>query len=62
MGEEEESFCDFVFSQIEMHKGPSSVLESVKEVLDEDSDAFILKLFQVIVYETERIFFLRQIQ
>jgi len=55
MGEEELSFCEFVSSQLKSHQNPQNVLENLREVLDEDADSFVLKLFQVVIYETERI-------
>jgi len=55
MGEEELSFCEFVFSQLKSHQNAQNVLENLQEVLDEDADSFVLKLFQVVIYETERL-------
>ncbi|WPT14267.1 RNA-binding protein 25 [Picochlorum sp. SENEW3] len=55
MGEEEPSFCEFVFEQLVSHKSPSEVIDSINEVLDEDTEAFVLKLFGVVIFETERI-------
>jgi len=54
MGEEEPSFCEFILSQINAHIKPSKMLESLREVLDEDAEAFVLKLYQVVIYEIER--------
>lgn len=55
MGEEEPSFCEFVFEQLISHKSPSEVIDNLNEVLDEDTEAFVLKLFGVVIFETERI-------
>ena len=54
MGEEEESFCDFIYQQIVSHKSPKEFVDSLQEVLDEDTEPFVIKLFGVIIFETER--------
>ena len=34
---------------------PDDMLEKLRDVLDEDADSFVMKLFQVLVYETEKL-------
>lgn len=55
MGEEEPSFSDFIFQELLSHKPPHEFIENLKDVLDEDTENFVIKLFGVIIYETERI-------
>ena len=31
------------------------MLENLRDVLDEDAEKFIMKLFQVLIYETEKL-------
>lgn len=54
MGEEEESFCDFIYQQIVSRKRPKEFVDNLQEVLDEDTEPFVIKLFGVIIFETER--------
>lgn len=55
MGEEESSFCDFIMSSIKAHEDAEQMYSKLKEVLDEDASSFVTKLFQVIIYETEKL-------
>lgn len=55
MGEDESSFCDFIFQELVSHRSPGDLIRNLTEVLDEDTENFVIKLFGVIIYETERI-------
>lgn len=55
MGEEEASFCEFIMTQVTGHVGAGDMLGALRDVLDEDADAFVTKLFQVLIYETEKL-------
>ena len=55
LGAPEPSFCDFIMSQLSSHTPPQQLLESLADVLDEDAPSFTQKLFQVVIYETERL-------
>lgn len=55
MGENESSFCDFIFQELMSHRSPHELIQNLSEVLDEDTENFVIKLFGVVIYETERI-------
>jgi RNA-binding protein 25 len=55
MGEEETSFCQFIMTSIESHDSAQELFGKLQDVLDEDAHSFVTKLFQVIIYETEKI-------
>jgi len=55
LGEEEPSFCEFIISQVTAHEDASQLCANLRDVLDEDADPFVMKLYQVIIYETERL-------
>jgi RNA-binding protein 25 len=47
MGQDEPSFCEFIMTQVRGHEPAGKLLESLREILDEDADSFVQKLFQV---------------
>ena len=55
LGAPEPSFCEFIMTQLAGHSPPQQLLESLADVLDEDAPSFTQKLFQVVIYETERL-------
>ena len=55
MGEEEPSFCEFIVDQLKGKSSAESLRDSLQAVLDEDADDFVRKLFQVMIYETEKL-------
>jgi len=55
MGGEEPSFCAFIVEQVRSKTSPEDMLKSLQSVLDEDTEDFVRKLYQVLIYETEKI-------
>ena len=55
MGEEEPSFCEFIMTQVDAREDATAMLDKLRDVLDDDADAFVMKLFQVLIYETEKL-------
>lgn len=55
MGEDELSFCEFIFQELISHRAPTELICNLTEVLDEDTESFVVKLFGVVIYETERM-------
>ncbi len=41
--------------QVNAHVAAGSMLESLKDVLDEDAPSFTTKLYQVLIYESEKL-------
>lgn len=55
LGEEEPSFCEFIMSQIKEHTPAAEMISALHDILDEDTDSFVMKLYQVLIYETEKL-------
>lgn len=53
IGEEEASLNDFICSKIEQKTKPEKLLEEVKVILDEEAELFVIKMWRLVVYETE---------
>lgn len=53
IGEEEPSLVDFVCSKIMAHSSPQGILDDVSMVLDEEAEVFIVKMWRLLIYETE---------
>jgi RNA-binding protein 25 len=60
MGGEEPSFCAFIVEQVRSQTSPGDMLKSLQSVLDEDTEDFVRKLYQVLIYETEKIIIKRK--
>jgi len=55
MGEEEPSFCEFIIQCVRRHESAGEMLEKLREVLDEDAENFVMNLFQVLIFESEKL-------
>ncbi|CAJ0577015.1 unnamed protein product, partial [Mesorhabditis spiculigera] len=53
IGEPDKTLVDFVYGKIESKVQPDVLLKDMKLILDHEAETFILKLWRVIVYETE---------
>uniref|UniRef100_A0A4W3JPC7 RNA binding motif protein 25b n=1 Tax=Callorhinchus milii TaxID=7868 RepID=A0A4W3JPC7_CALMI len=53
IGEEEATLVDFVCSKVLAHSSPQSILDDVAMVLDEEAEVFIVKMWRLLIYETE---------
>uniref|UniRef100_A0A8D3EA99 RNA binding motif protein 25b n=1 Tax=Scophthalmus maximus TaxID=52904 RepID=A0A8D3EA99_SCOMX len=53
IGEEEATLVDFVCSKVMAHSMPQSILDDVATVLDEEAEVFIVKMWRLLIYETE---------
>ncbi|XP_034435590.1 RNA-binding protein 25b isoform X1 [Hippoglossus hippoglossus] len=53
IGEEEATLVDFVCSKVMTHSMPQSILDDVAMVLDEEAEVFIVKMWRLLIYETE---------
>uniref|UniRef100_A0A671L2N0 RNA-binding protein 25-like n=1 Tax=Sinocyclocheilus anshuiensis TaxID=1608454 RepID=A0A671L2N0_9TELE len=53
IGEEEATLVDFVCSKVMAHSMPEGILDDVAMVLDEEAEVFIVKMWRLLIYETE---------
>uniref|UniRef100_G3PJW5 RNA binding motif protein 25b n=1 Tax=Gasterosteus aculeatus aculeatus TaxID=481459 RepID=G3PJW5_GASAC len=53
IGEEEATLVDFVCTKVMAHSLPQSILDDVATVLDEEAEVFIVKMWRLLIYETE---------
>ncbi|KAI0986134.1 hypothetical protein GJ496_005748 [Pomphorhynchus laevis] len=53
IGEEEPTLTDFICQKINRNVGPEEILEDVRMVLDDEAEVFVVKMWRLIVYETE---------
>uniref|UniRef100_A0AAZ3QJP4 RNA binding motif protein 25b n=1 Tax=Oncorhynchus tshawytscha TaxID=74940 RepID=A0AAZ3QJP4_ONCTS len=53
IGEEEATLVDFVCSKVMSHGTPQGILDDVAMVLDEEAEVFIVKMWRLLIYETE---------
>ena len=52
---EEPSFCQFIKEQLAAQVSADTMLEALRDVLDEDAESFVLKLWQILIYECLKI-------
>ena len=52
-GEEEPSLCGFICSKILAKSTPENILQDVAIVLEEEADVFVVKMWRLLIYETE---------
>lgn len=57
LGDEELSYCEYIMSMVKKHETADSVLQNVRDVLDEDAQDFVTKLYKVLIFESEKINF-----
>eukprot|EP00731_Ephydatia_muelleri_P028042 Em0019g915a len=53
IGEEEPTLVDFICNKLACHIAPQSILSDISMVLDEEAETFIMKLWRLMIYETE---------
>ncbi|XP_055015698.1 RNA-binding protein 25 [Boleophthalmus pectinirostris] len=53
IGEEEPTLVEFLCSKLKAHSSAESILEDVATVLDEEAEVFIIKMWRLLIYETE---------
>ncbi|KAK9824335.1 hypothetical protein WJX72_009526 [[Myrmecia] bisecta] len=54
LGEEEKTLVDFVMGKLSEHAAPAKVLEELAMVLDEEAETFVLKLYRMVIFETQK--------
>lgn len=53
IGEEEQTLVDFICSKVSNHAPAKSILADVEAVLDDEAEMFVVKMWRVIIFETE---------
>ena len=54
LGEEEQTLVDFVMEKLQEHAQAQQMLNELVEVLDDDAQGFVLKLYRTVIYETQK--------
>ena len=52
LGLEEASMVDYIMTLLTEHTSAEKVLEALQEVLDEETNPFVFKLFRMVIFET----------
>ena len=55
LGEEEEEFVEFIFEGVQNHKHPRDLAADLQDVLDDDTDAFVVELYGKVIAEIENL-------
>lgn len=55
LGMEEETMVQFIMDKLSSHAAPAALLDELAMVLDEEAEGFVVRLFRMIMYETEKI-------
>lgn len=53
IGEEEPSLCGFICSKVLAKSAPENILQDVAIVLEEEAEVFVVKMWRLLIYETE---------
>jgi len=53
IGEEEPSLCGFICSKVLAQSQPENILQDVAIVLEEEAEVFVVKMWRLLIYETE---------
>ncbi|XP_005106351.1 RNA-binding protein 25 isoform X2 [Aplysia californica] len=53
IGEEEQSLTDFICQKVVARSTPQSIQNDVAMILDEEAEVFVVKMWRLLVYETE---------
>lgn len=54
LGAEEPLMTDFIISKVTERCTPQALYEEIHEVLDVETEGFLLKLYRMIIYEVEK--------
>ncbi|KAI4369511.1 hypothetical protein MLD38_017945 [Melastoma candidum] len=55
LGEEETSLVDFIVSSTQEHVKAAEMLETLKSILDEEAEMFVLKMWRMLIFEIKKI-------
>jgi len=51
LGGEEKTLIDFILTKIAGHKLPSEIFTQLSQVLDEEAEPFVIKLWRALIFE-----------
>jgi RNA-binding protein 25 len=55
LGMPEPSLVSYVNDLLRQHTSPSKMFEELQPVLDADTETFVIKLYRMVIYETEKV-------
>lgn len=55
LGVEEKSLVSFVMGKLSEKTAPQDLLAQLSEVLDDEAEVFIVKLYRMVIFETEKL-------
>lgn len=55
LGVEEKSLVSFVMGKLGEKTAPQDLLSQLSDVLDDEAEVFIVKLYRMVIYETEKL-------
>lgn len=53
LGEEDEELTSFVMEYVRQRKPPQDLVENLRRALDEDADVLVMKIWRMLIFETE---------
>lgn len=54
LGVEEPTLVNFIMGKLDDHFSPKNMMEELGMVLDEEAETFVIKLYRMVIYETEK--------
>ncbi|CAL8467178.1 g6714 [Coccomyxa elongata] len=54
LGEEEHSMVEYVMKMLKEHVQPAKMIQTLSEVMDNETKPFVHKLYRMVIYETEK--------
>ena len=54
LGVQEPTLVDYVVKLLGQHTSPASLHAELSPVLDNDTETFVIKLYRMVIYETEK--------
>ena len=52
--EEDDSMATFVMEKLSAHTPAAKVLDELSAVLDEDAEGFVVKLYRMVIFESQK--------
>lgn len=55
LGEEETSLVDYIVTSTQEHVKAAEMLETLKSILDEEAEMFVLKMWRMLIFEIKKV-------
>lgn len=55
LGEEETSLVDYIVTSTQEHVKATEMLETLKSILDEEAEMFVLKMWRMLIFEIKKV-------